>query len=88
MTALLPPIQLDRSHLRRDTRSALELAIVELAPTELIERLALVAGLLEALAELPSDSAPALALGPSAEERARDALAKWQAWSVSRKRLA
>jgi hypothetical protein len=79
---------LDLSHLRREARTALELAIVEFAPTELIERLALATGLLEALAELPPDSDPAMALGPSTAERARAGLEMWRDWSVTRKKLA
>jgi hypothetical protein len=79
---------LDFSHLRRDARTALELAIVQLAPTELIEALALVAGLLEALAELPTDSPPTIALGPPTVERARVALDKWRNWSTAHKPLA
>jgi len=80
--------RLDLSHLRREARTALELAIVELAPNELIDRLAVVTGLLEALAELPSDSDPALALGPPTEHRARAALAAWHDWAEGRRRLA
>jgi hypothetical protein len=80
--------RLDLSHLRREARTALELAIVELAPTDMIERLALVTGLLEALAELPADSAPAIALGPPTADRARVALKMWRDWSITRKRLA
>lgn len=80
--------RLDLSHLRRDARTALELAIVELAPTDMIERLALVTGLLEALDELPANSAPAIALGPSTADRARVALKLWRDWSVTRKKLA
>jgi hypothetical protein len=80
--------RLDVSHLRREARTALELAIVELAPTDLIERLALVTGLLEALGELPPDSAPAIALGPSTAARARVALTMWRDWSIARKKLA
>jgi hypothetical protein len=80
--------QLDLSHLRREARTALELAIVELAPNDLIDRLALVTGLLEALAELPTDSAPAIALGPPTADRARVALEMWREWSRTRKRLA
>jgi hypothetical protein len=80
--------RLDLSHLRREARTALELAIVELAPTDLIERLALVTGLLEALSELPAESAPAIALGPSTADRARIALELWRDWSITRKRLA
>lgn len=55
-----PATRMDLSHLRRESRTALELAIVELAPSDLIDRLAVVAGLLEALVELPADSAPRL----------------------------
>ncbi len=80
--------RMDLTHLRRDARTALELAIVELAPTDLIERLALVTGLLEALAELPANSAPAITLGPSTTERARIALKMWRDWSTTRKKLA
>lgn len=83
-----PTTRLDLSHLRRDARTALELAIVELAPTDLIERLALATGLLEALSELPDDSAPALTLGPSTADRARVALQIWREWSATRKKLA
>jgi hypothetical protein len=80
--------RLDLSHLRREARTALELAIVELAPTDLIDRLALVTGLLESLAELPGDSAPAIALGPPTADRARIALKLWRDWSSTRKRFA
>lgn len=83
-----PSSLLDLRHLRRETRTALELAIVELAPNDLIDRLGVVAGLLEALAELPTDSAPAIALGPATIDRARDALAAWHAWIERRKKRA
>jgi hypothetical protein len=83
-----PTTRLDLSHLRREARTAIELAIVELAPNDLIDRLALVTGLLEALAELPAESAPAIALGPPAAERARDALAQWRRWFADRRKLA
>jgi len=83
-----PTTRLDLSHLRREARTALELAIVELAPNDLIDRLALATGLLEALAELPDDSAPAITLGPSTADRARVALQVWRDWSITRKRLA
>jgi len=83
-----PTTRLDLTHLRREARTALELAIVDLAPTDMIERLALVTGLLEALSELPADSAPAIALGPSTADRARVALKVWRDWSITRKKLA
>ena len=79
---------MDLSHLRRDSRTALELAIIELAPTDLIDRLAVVSGLLEALSELPPDSAQTIALGPGSAERARVALTMWREWSAQRKKLA
>ncbi|HEY6039729.1 MAG TPA: hypothetical protein VIV58_35855 [Kofleriaceae bacterium] len=83
-----PTTRLDLSHLRREARTALELAIVELAPNDLIDRLALATGLLEALAELPANSEQAIALGPPTADRARVALKLWRDWSITRKRLA
>jgi hypothetical protein len=71
---------LDLSQLRRETRTALELAVVAMASSELVDRLAAVAGLLEALAELPSDSPPIVALVPSLAIRARSALNDWNKW--------
>jgi hypothetical protein len=73
---------LDLSHLRRETRTALELAVVALAPSDLIERLASAAGLLEAITELPPKSAPVLTLAPRLSERARSVLEDWKAWEV------
>ena len=70
--------QLDLRHLRREARTALELAIVSLAPSDLIQRLAAAAGLLEAIAELPVDSAPALAMAPKAAADAYSALDDWR----------
>ncbi|MDB4973440.1 MAG: hypothetical protein JWN48_1781 [Myxococcaceae bacterium] len=67
-------------HLRRETRTALELAVVTLAPHKLTDRLAMSSGLLEALAELPVDSAPAAALVPRLITRTKEALGEWQAW--------
>jgi hypothetical protein len=80
--------RMDLSHLRRESRTALELALVELAPSDLIDRLAVVTGLLEALAELPADSAPAVTLGPATADRARVALDAWRTWAQRRKKLA
>jgi hypothetical protein len=71
---------LDLSHLRRDVRTALELAVVALAPGELVDRLAVSAGLLEALVELPADSPPVIALVPKVVTRTRRALEDWQKW--------
>jgi len=72
--------QLDLSHLRRETRTALELAIVALAAPDLIDRLAAVAGLLESLVELPADAPPVVALVPKVVKRSRAVLADWDRW--------
>lgn len=71
---------MDLRHLRRESRTALELAVVAMAPTDLVDRLAISAGLLEALVELPANSAPVLALVPKLATRTRSALEAWQAW--------
>jgi hypothetical protein len=71
---------IELSHLRRDSRTALELAVVAMAPSELVDRLAAAAGLLEALVELPADSAPVIALVPKLVERTRGALEDWEKW--------
>ena len=68
------------NHLRRDARTALELAIVALAPAALVDRLAATAGLLEALTELPTDSAPVVSVIPRVVTRAHRVLADWQRW--------
>jgi hypothetical protein len=61
-------------------RTALELSVVTLAPNELVDRLAAAAGLLEALSELPTDSAPVIALVPNIVDRTEKALSDWQRW--------
>ena len=71
---------MDLRHLRRETRTALELAVVALAPSELIDGLAKSAGLLEAISELPTDSAPVVALVPGLVTSARTALDVWHTW--------
>ncbi|HEX9296597.1 MAG TPA: hypothetical protein VF881_12205 [Polyangiaceae bacterium] len=72
--------RLDVSHLRREARTGLELAIVALAPWDLVERLAMAAGLLEAMGELPSDAPPVRTLVPKVLVRARGAIEEWQEW--------
>jgi hypothetical protein len=72
--------QMDLSHLRRESRTALEPAVVAIAPSDLVDRLAAVAGLLEALVALPVDSAPVAAVVPRLVTRARSALDDWQKW--------
>lgn len=68
------------SHLRRETRTALELALVAMAPPGLIERLAVCAGLLEAIAELPAASPPLNVHVPKLVVRSRASLHEWAEW--------
>ena len=75
---------LDLSHLRRETRTALELAVVASAPQDLLDRLAWAAGLLEAIVELPPNSPPVLALLPKLTKRARSTLEQWTSWQAER----
>ena len=72
--------QMELRHLGRDVKTALELAIVALGPSELVDRLAMAAGLLDAIAELPLDSPAVAALVPGLEARARTALDDWNRW--------
>jgi hypothetical protein len=72
--------QMDLSHLRRESRTALELAVVAMAPSKLVDRLATSAGLLEALVELPANSAPVISLVPKLVSRTLGALDDWQKW--------
>jgi hypothetical protein len=74
------PEHMELVHLQREVKTALELAVVDLAPAPLVDRLALAAGLLEAISELPTDAAPVVALVPRTVGRAREALKEWQHW--------
>lgn len=75
--AKAPP---DLRHLRRETRTALELAVVALAPAEIMDRLAVAAGFLEALSELPTDTVPVVALVPGVVARTKEGLDRWRTW--------
>jgi hypothetical protein len=70
------------SHLRREVKTALELAVAALAHAEVIDGLATAAGLLEALAEFPKSSAPVLATLPRASELAERSLRAWREWQA------
>jgi hypothetical protein len=70
------------SHLRREVKTALELAVAALAHAEVIDGLATAAGLLEALAEFPKSSAPVLATLPRANELAERSLQAWREWQA------
>lgn len=75
--------QMDLNHLRREIRTAVELSIVAMAPSELTDRLALAAGLLEALIELPANSPPVIALVPQLVVRAKSSLSDWLRWQTA-----
>jgi hypothetical protein len=77
-----PVDALRSSHLRRDVKTALELALALLAPTEIVDELAIAAGLLEAISQFPHDAAPVIANTPRAVELAHTALAAWQTWEA------
>jgi len=74
--------QLRLSHLRREVKTALELAVAALAHAEVIDRLATAAGLLEALNEFPKSSAPVLAMLPRATDLAERSLQAWRDWQA------
>lgn len=83
-TAAPEETPLDLSHLRRETRTALELALLALAPSDMIERLAAAAGLFEAILELPANSPPVVAFVPKLVERSRAILDEWHRWEAER----
>lgn len=66
--------------LHEEARDALELAIVAGAPSELVDRLALVVGLSNAIIDLASDSPPLAALTATTLDRGRLALDAWRTW--------
>lgn len=70
------------SHLRREVKTALELAVAALAHAEVIDALATAAGLLEALNEFPAESAPVLATLPRASQLAERSLQAWRDWQA------
>ena len=72
--------QKELAQLRREARAALDLAVVALAPSQLVDRLALALGLLESLGELPADSSPVVALVPKTIARSKSSLEDWRSW--------
>jgi len=70
------------NHLRREVKTALELGVASMSPTEIVDRLATAAGLLEALAEFPPDAAPVVATAPRAVAVAEEALQAWHSWET------
>lgn len=71
-------------HLLRTVKTALELAIVARAPTDLVNRLGLASGLLDAVSQLPLDVGPAQAMTAGLTTDALTAINAWQEWEKGR----
>ena len=67
-------------HLVREVKTALELALAAPAPSELVDRLAIAAGLLDAITDMALDWAVPNPLVSGTVERANQALAAWHQW--------
>jgi hypothetical protein len=76
----MQPTTMRLRHLAREVSTALELALVRMAPNPLIEQLASTAGLLTALEELPLDTESLKVWANQAVERSVRALAEWSSW--------
>jgi hypothetical protein len=75
-------------HLHREVATALELALVALAPSSIIESLANAAGLLGALVELPLDNEALSLWANDAVGRAEQTLTAWKTWQADRRATA
>jgi hypothetical protein len=75
-------------HLHREVSTALELALVALAPSTIVESLANAAGLLGALVELPLENEALALWANDAVGRAEQTLAAWQTWQADRRATA
>lgn len=71
-------------HLLRRVKTSLELAIVARAPTDLINRLARVSGLLDAVSQLPFEEGPARNMTNALLADAVSAVELWRVWENSR----
>ncbi len=72
--------QMELRHLAREVKTGLELAIAALAPSDLVDRLAVAAGLLDAITDMALNEAATLPLVTRTVERANKALAAWHQW--------
>jgi hypothetical protein len=76
--------QTEVRHLLRNVKTSLELAIVARAPSDLLNRLGRVAGLLDAVSQLPTDEGPAQALTAGLIADGLAAVDAWDKWRRSR----
>jgi hypothetical protein len=71
-------------HLLRTVKTSLELAIVARAPADLVNRLARVSGLLDAVSQLPFQGGPARDMTAGLIADALSAVELWRVWEKSR----
>jgi hypothetical protein len=71
-------------HLLRTVKTSLELAIVARAPTELLNRLGRVSGLLDAVSQLPIDEGPGQAMIAGLIADGLSAVGAWHKWQHGR----
>jgi hypothetical protein len=76
--------QTEIRHLLRTLNTALELAILARAPSDLLNRLGRVAGLLDAVSQLPGEEGPARAMTPALIADGIAAVAAWEKWHQTR----
>jgi hypothetical protein len=72
--------QMELRHLAREVKTSLELALAALAPSDLVDHLAIGAGLLDAITDMALDEATTVPLVTRTVERAKQALAAWHRW--------
>lgn len=72
--------QMELRHLAREVKTSLELALAALAPSDLVDHLAIGAGLLDAITDMALDEAATVPLVTRTVERANQALAAWHRW--------
>ncbi len=72
--------QMELTHLSREVKTSLELALAAPAPNDLVDRLAIAAGLLEAILDMALDESATLPLVTRTTERASQALDAWRRW--------
>jgi hypothetical protein len=75
-------------HLLRTVKTSLELAIVARAPADLLNRLARVSGLLDAVSQLPLDEGPAQAMIARLIADGATAVDAWEKWQEGRRAIA
>ena len=71
-------------HLLRAVKTSTELAILARAPPELVNRLARVSGMLDAVSQLAVDAGPARDLSPALMADALAAVEHWRSWDRAR----